>query len=104
MVKVKSTCMDFSDALRAVKSGEKIARHGWNGKNMFVVYQKGYPEGIQCNLNTAEAWGINEGDLFICNPYLQIKCANGSHSMWSPSVDDVLADDWYLVEVIQEEK
>ena len=72
--------MDFSDALRAVKEGKRIARTGWNGKGMFVVYQKGYPDGIPCNKQTAEAWGMNEGDLFICNPYLQIKCANGRHS------------------------
>ena len=90
--------MDFSDALRAVKEGKRIARAGWNGKGMFVVYQKGYPDGIPCNKQTAEAWGMNEGDLFICNPYLQIKCANGTHSMWVPSINDVLAEDWVIVE------
>ena len=95
---ITSTCMDFSDALRAVKAGKRISRVGWNGKGMFVVYQKGYPEGIPCNMNTAEAWGLKEGELFICNPYLQIKNANGTHSMWVPSIGDVLADDWVIVE------
>ena len=94
---IGSTCMDFSDALRAVKSGEKISRIGWNGKDMFVVYQKAYPQGIPCNAQTASAWGMNEGDLFKCNPYLQIKNVDGSHSMWVPSIGDVLADDWVLV-------
>lgn len=89
--------MDFSDALRAVKNGQKISRVGWNGKGMFVVYQKGYPDGIPCNKQTAEAWGLNEGDLFKCNPYLQIKTADGSHAMWVPSINDVLADDWVIV-------
>lgn len=95
---IASTCMDFSDALRAVKDGKRISRMGWNGKDMFVVYQKGYPEGIPCNKQTAEAWGMKEGESFICNPYLQIKNANGSHSMWVPSIGDVLADDWVIVE------
>lgn len=94
---VTSCCMDFSDALRAVKDGQRISRIGWNGKGMFIVYQKGYPDGIPCNKQTAEAWGLNEGDLFICNPYLQIKNADGTHSMWVPSIGDVLADDWVLV-------
>lgn len=94
---IGSTCMDFSDALRAVKSGEKISRIGWNGKDMFVVCQKAYPQGIPCNAQTAAAWGMNEGDLFKCNPYLQIKNVDGSHSMWVPSIGDVLADDWVLV-------
>lgn len=89
--------LDFSDALRQVKQGKRIARSGWNGKGMFVVYQKAYPQGIPCNKQTAEAWGLNEGDLFKCEPYLQIRMANGSHSMWVPSINDVLAEDWYVV-------
>lgn len=69
-----------------------------HGKGMFVVFQKGYPDGIPCNKQTAEAWGISEGDLFKCNPYLQIRCVDGSHSMWVPSINDCLAEDWVIVE------
>jgi len=90
--------MNFGIAIEALKQGDKVTRRGWNGKNMFVVYQKGYPQGIKCNKQTAEAFGINEGDLFVCNPYLQIKNPDGSASMWVPSVSDVLASDWDLVE------
>lgn len=90
--------LTFGLAVEAAKQGFKIARNGWNGKGMFVVYQKGYPQGIPCNKQTAEAWGMNEGALFVCNPYLQIKCANGSHSMWVPSINDVLAEDWYILD------
>ena len=88
----------FGEAIRRLKAGQKIARKGWNGKGMFVVYQKGYPQGIPCNKQTAEAWGINEGDLFVCNPYLQIRCVDGSHSMWVPSINDCLAEDWKVVD------
>lgn len=49
--------------------GYKITRWNWEADE-FVVYQKGYPEGMSCNKQTAEAYGINEGDLFKCNPYL----------------------------------
>lgn len=86
--------MDFGKALNCVKDGKKIYRENWNGKGMFVVMQKGYPQGIPCNKQTAETWGLNEGDLFKCNPYLQIKCANGSYSMWVPSINDILSNDW----------
>lgn len=49
--------MTFGQALEKVKSGEKIFRHGWNGKGMFVVYQKGYPAGIPSNADVlAEDW------------------------------------------------
>lgn len=68
--------MSFGIALELAKKGIKIARIGWNGKEMFVVYQKGYPQGITCNKQTAVAWGLNECDLFKCEPYLQIKMVN----------------------------
>lgn len=90
--------MTFGLAIEAMKKGKKVARAGWNGKGMFVVYQKGYPDGIPCNLQTAKVWGMNEGDLFKCNPYLQIKCADGSHTMWVPSINDMLAEDWTIKE------
>lgn len=32
--------MDFGEAIRQAKSGKRIARKGWNGKGMFVVYQR----------------------------------------------------------------
>ena len=89
---------DFSWALRLMKLGKKIHRAGWNGKGMFAVLQKGYPQGIPCNKQTAEAWGLKEGDLFRCKPYLHLKMLNGSHSMWVPSVNDCLSNDWAIVE------
>lgn len=93
--------MTFGEALIALKEGKRLTRKGWNGKNLSVVYQKGYPEGIPCNQNTAEAWGLEPGDLFKCEPYLQISTVDGSHAMWVPSIRDCLAEDW---EVIGREK
>lgn len=89
--------MTFEKVLPSLKDGEKAFRLGWNGKGMFVVMQKGYPQGIPCNKQTAEVWGLNEGDLFKCNPYFQIKNPNNTHSMWIPSVGDILADDWEII-------
>jgi hypothetical protein len=89
--------LNFSQALDLCKKGFKIAREGWNGKGMFAVYQKGYPQGIPCNKQIAEAWGLKEGDLFKCEPYLQMKTATGSHIMWTPNIVDILAEDWVLV-------
>lgn len=93
--------MNFSDCLSLLKVGYRMTRKGWNGNGMFVVMQRGYPEGIPCNKQTAEAWGMNEGDLFKCNPYFQIKGADGSHSMWIPSVGDLLAEDWCVYRIVK---
>lgn len=88
----------FGEALRLLKQGKRMTRLGWNGKGLSVVYQKGYPQGIPCNKQTAEAWGMNEGDLFKCEPYLQISTVDGSHAMWVPSIRDCLADDWVIAD------
>ena len=95
--KSEECLVSFGTAVEALKGGVKMARKGWNGKGLFVVYQKGYPDGIPCNKQTAAAWGMNEGDLFKCEPYLQIKTTDGSHAMWVPSIRDVLAEDWEYI-------
>lgn len=87
----------FGNALQWLKIGYKVRRKSW-GNNMFIVRQKGYPNGIPCNKQTADAWGMQEGDSFVCNPYLQIQNNDGSHSMWNPSNDDIFALDWELHE------
>jgi len=86
--------MNFSSALELLKQDSKVAREGWNGKGMFIVRQKGYPDGIPCNKQTAEAYGLNEGDLFKCAPYLQMMAADGVCYMWVPSQADLFANDW----------
>ena len=96
--------LTFGDALKAAKEGAKIARHEWGNADQFVVYQKGYPDGIPCNKQTAEAWGMKEGDLFKCKPYLQIRCADGSHMMWAPSISDVLEEDWCILDTAVTQK
>lgn len=90
--------MSFGCALDMLKSGCKVARTGWNGKGMFIVYRQGYMDGIPCNEATAKAFGYKEGDLFIQRPYLQMRCADGTHQMWLASQSDLLADDWCIVE------
>ena len=90
--------MNFGLAIEAAKKGKKISRRGWNGKRMYVIYRTGYPEGIPCNKNTADAVGIPEGTLFKVRPYLQMKCVDDTFQMWLASQSDILADDWYIVE------
>ena len=86
--------MNFGHALNMMKKGVPMTRDSWNGKGQFVVYQKAYPDGIPCNKQTAEAWGLKEGELFKCKPYLQIKTVDGSHAMWVPSITDLFGEDW----------
>lgn len=90
--------MDFSIALNlCIKQGHKIWREGWNGKGMYVVYQKGYPNGVNINKNTAEATGIEEGTLCKFLPYLMMKTVDTSFTPWTPSQSDMVSEDWYSV-------
>ncbi len=86
--------MDFSDALIACKAGSKITRAGWNGPGQYVVHQKGYPDGIAINANTAEATGIPQGTVCKFAPYLMIRNAQGVFVPWLASQGDLLAVDW----------
>lgn len=81
--------MDFSEALKAVKSSKKIARRGWNGKDMFIMFvDKG--EGGMCKLEKHKV-------VIAVEPHFLIKNANNTYSTWVPSVGDILANDWYIV-------
>lgn len=89
--------LDFSGALRLLKSGSKIQRVGWNGKGMWLVYQKGYPEGVQINSNTSQAIGIPEGTVCKFQPYVMMYTAQGDFVPWLASQTDLLSDDWQVV-------
>lgn len=84
--------MDFGLAIKVLKSGQKVARFGWNGKGMFVYY---VPEGTY-PAQTEAAKSI--GEVVDYNPYLAIKNVNGTVSTWVPSINDCLAEDWEVVE------
>jgi Protein of unknown function (DUF2829) len=86
--------MDFSQALAACKAGSKITRTGWNGPGQYVVYQKGYPDGIAINANTAQATGIPQGTVCSFAPYLMLRNAQGVFVPWLASQGDLLAEDW----------
>ena len=89
--------MNFGDALTALKSGSLVARSGWNGKNMYLTYQAGYPDGIPINANTARATGLPEGTVCRFLPYIMMRTADGSFVPWLASQTDVLAEDWSTV-------
>ena len=89
---------DFGEALRALRSGARVQRAGWNGKGMWLALQKGYPGGVQANANSAEALHVPEGTMIRILPYIVMKTVDGSFVPWLASQTDVLAQDWNTVE------
>ncbi len=84
----------FEWALQQLRMGKKVRRSGWNGKGMFIVLQKGYPDGIPINENTAEATGLPRGKVCKFLPYLMMKTVDDSFVPWLASQTDILAFDW----------
>lgn len=86
--------MDFGGALAALRAGHRVARDGWNGRGMFVVLQKGYPDGIAINANTAEATGVPQGTVRVFRSYLMMQTVDREFVPWVASQTDLLATDW----------
>lgn len=83
--------MNFGQAIEALKQGKKVARAGWNGKGMFLLYVP------------ATKWGIiEEIGLDIpkenLSPWIGMKTADGKFVPWLASQTDMLSEDWVTVE------
>lgn len=85
---------NFGGALTALKLGKKVAREGWNGKGMFVYL---VPSGAYAPCTEVAKSLVNDEGLVEYNPYFAIKTVSGTVSTWVPSVNDCLAEDWYVV-------
>jgi len=86
---------DFGGAIKALKAGKKVARTGWNGKEMFLYLV----QGSTFEVNREPLLSIYpEGTKITYRPHIDLKTADGSVATWSPSGSDALAEDWQIVE------
>ena len=86
--------LSFGLAIEAMKKGLKVARHGWNGKGMFLYYVPAgaYPP------STEVAKAAFHGEKVPYGAYIAMKTAQGNVVPWLASQTDMLTDDWYIVE------
>lgn len=76
--------MNFGQAIEALKEGKKVARTGWNGKNMWLRL-----------VNPVET----DFDYGYENlPFIEMKTADNKLVPWLASQTDILADDWEIVD------
>jgi len=86
--------MNFSKALELIKEGNKIQRHGWNGKDMFVFLVPG------STFTVVQAPWLDiypEGEEIHYHAHIDMKTADGQVVPWLASQTDVLAEDWRIV-------
>ena len=93
--------MSFGHAIEMAKAGHKIARQGWNGKNMFVVlmeplYLPPYnTTDTMRKVNDRTAKWIGKDKPLDCQPYFAMYTANEQWQPgWLASQADMLASDW----------
>ena len=91
--------MNFGEAIELIKQGKKIARSGWNGKNMYLWLKPAttiksewckdpiLKEIVDNNGGEAEALGT------ICMKTADNKILTG----WNATQADMLSDDWFIV-------
>lgn len=83
--------MTFGIAVELLKKGCKVAREGWNGKGMFLLYVPSEKWGIIDKIGLE----IPKGNLL---PWIGMKTADGKFVPWLASQTDMLAEDWVIVE------
>ncbi len=89
---------NFSRALEEIKAGHKVARSGWNGKNMFLFLVPG----STFKVNRPPLLGIYpEGTEINYCPHIDMRTADGSIVPWLASQTDLLANDWGIVSEAQ---
>ena len=72
--------MDFGAALNELKKSNKVARIGWNGKNMWIALQ------------------VPDKNSKMSLPYLFMKTACGNFVPWLASQTDILGEDWEIID------
>lgn len=86
---------DFSTALLYLRQGRRVARLGWNGKDMFLFLVPG----STFKVNRAPLLGIYpEGTEIQYHGHIDMRTAQGYVVPWVASQADLLADDWVFVD------
>lgn len=92
--------LSFGHALEYLKQGKKVARKGWNGKDMWLCRGEGRSIGADSfwNSNTRKFAEQNGGEAEVL-PYIIMKTADGKILMgWLASQTDMLAEDWCVID------
>lgn len=92
--------MNIGQAIQAIKSGERVAREGWNGKDMWLSYSPGHPalpaDSFWSDAN--RGYAHSRGGHAEVLPCITMRTATGEILMgWLASQTDLLAEDWFIV-------
>ncbi len=88
------TVPTFGWALKQLHNGDKVCRHGWNGKGMFIFLVPG----STFKVNRAPLLGIYpKGTEINYHAHIDMKTADDMIVPWLASQTDILANDWEVL-------
>jgi hypothetical protein len=97
--------MEIGEAVKWLKRGERVARVGWNGKDMWLSFSPG-----SAALPAENFWSpanrkfaeTQPGGCAPVLPCITMKTATGEILMgWLASQTDLLADDWVVLATVE---
>lgn len=85
--------LNFGQALELLKQGKKVARAGWNGKGMYLVFVSGGSANHPMVEGGANVESLPSIGMWTVNAHGRWAFLNG----WLASQTDMLAEDWVEV-------
>jgi hypothetical protein len=93
--------MDIGEARRAARAGHRVARKGWNGRDMWIAYSPGADALAAAAFWSPanKAFAESQGGFARVLPCFTMKTADGDILMgWLASQTDLDAEDWFVFE------
>lgn len=87
--------LGIGEAVKLMKEGAKVARLGWNGKDMFLFLVPGSTFTVN-RAPRVPRWPSGTEINYL--PHVDMKTADGKIVPWLASQTDLLAEDWVIVE------
>ena len=93
--------MNFGQAIEALKAGKRVARQGWNGKNMFLFLLPAGTVPLTAVHDPALRQVLKDeigGDTFEALGSIRMFTADKKIlTGWLASQTDILAEDWVIL-------
>lgn len=94
--------MDISYVIAQLKEGKRFKRDAWYDEardardedSDYIFWQRGYPQGIPINQNTAEATGLEQGTICYFSAYLMRHFGGNVLAPYQLTAEDMAATDW----------
>ena len=99
---MKTKCT-FAEVIEALKQGKRVSRLDWNGR--FFIFRQ-VPSEVPISLvpkmtslpNSVKEFFEEMGGFLTYNDQLAASSVNGYITSWCPSVPDIFAEDWRIID------